>query len=308
MEFIKPDTRIDFLRFSKLAFVASLIMIVIGIASLMYHGGPKLGIDFAGGVLIQVKFERETTAAEVRSVLAEIGMEGSLIQQFGAADENEFLIRTEVSTSDLEGIDEMVGRALAEHFGSENYEIRRVEMVGAAVGKDLRKKGVLSICYAMIGILIYVSLRFEFRYAMGAIVALAHDIVITVGVFSLLGKEFTLPVIAALLTIIGYSLNDTIVVFDRIRENVKGVGRKTLPEIINMSLNHTLSRTLMTSFTTLLVLLALLVLGGPVINDFAFALTVGVVVGTYSSIFIASPLVLAWEKVLPSSEDRKKKR
>lgn len=308
MEFIKPDTRIDFLRFTRLAVIASLVMIFIGIASLMYHGGPKLGIDFAGGTLIQVKFERETTAAEVRSVLAEIGMEGSLIQQFGAADENEFLIRTEVSTSDLEGIDEMVGRALAEHFGSENYEIRRVEMVGAAVGKDLRKKGVLSICYAMIGILIYVSLRFEFRYALGAIVALAHDIVITVGVFSLLGKEFTLPVIAALLAIIGYSLNDTIVVFDRIRENVKGVGRKTLPEIINMSLNHTLSRTLMTSFTTLLVLLALLVLGGPVINDFAFALTVGVVVGTYSSIFIASPLVLAWEKVLPSSEDRKKKR
>lgn len=306
MEFIRSDTKFDFLRYTRIAVIASLVMIVIGAASLVIQGGPRLGIDFAGGTLIQVKFDLTTTAGDIRSALRQTEMAGSLIQQFGAAHENEFLIRTELSSTELEGLAERVEDALAVHFGAEHVDIRRVEVVGAAVGKDLRQKGMLSIVYAMIGMLIYITWRFELRYALGAIMALAHDIVITVGVFSLLGKEFTLPVIAALLAIIGYSLNDTIVVFDRIRENVKGVGKKRLSEVINASVNQTLSRTLLTAFTTLLVVAALFFLGGAVIHDFAFALMVGVLIGTYSSIFIASPVILAWERRWPSSGEKKR--
>ena len=307
MEFIRPDTKIDFMRFTRIAAVASLVAIVIGAASLFYQGGPRLGIDFAGGTLIQVKFDRVVTAIEIRNALGQTDMAGSLLQQFGAVHENEFLIRTEMSTSELEGLEDVVEKALGAHFGAEHVDIRRVEVVGAAVGKDLRQKGILSIFYAMIGILIYITWRFEFRYALGAIIALAHDIAITVGVFSILGKEFTLPVIAALLAIIGYSLNDTIVVFDRIRENIKGVGGKGLRDVLNASINQTLTRTLLTAFTTLLVVAALFFLGGAVIHDFAFALMVGVIVGTYSSIFIASPVILAWEQRWPSTGEKKKR-
>jgi len=174
------------------------------------------------------------------------------------------------------------------------------------VGKDLREKGMLAMLYAVIGILIYVTWRFELRYAVGAVIALLHDVLITVGIFSLLGKEFTLPIIAALLTIIGYSLNDTIVVFDRIRENIKGIRKQPLKDIVNSSINQVMSRTVLTSFTTLLVVLALFIFGGAVIHDFAFALLIGVLIGTYSSIFIASPTILVWESVSPSKEKRGK--
>ncbi|MDD5475035.1 MAG: protein translocase subunit SecF [Syntrophales bacterium] len=308
MEFIKPDTNINFMRFTRAAVIASLVMIVIGAASLLFQGGPKLGIDFAGGTLIQVKFEKPTSAGEIRNSLRGTEMSGSVIQQFGGVHDQEFLIRTEMSSSELEGLSELVESALATQYGPDQFDIRRVEVVGAAVGKDLRQKGMLSILYAMIGILIYITLRFEFRFALGAIIALVHDIIITVGVFSILGKEFTLPVIAALLAIIGYSLNDTIVVFDRIRENMKGLSKKGIHEILNASINQTLSRTLLTAFTTLLVVGALFFLGGAVINDFAFALIVGIIIGTYSSIFIASPTVLAWERLWPSKDERKRLR
>ncbi|OPL16414.1 MAG: preprotein translocase subunit SecF [delta proteobacterium MLS_D] len=307
MEFIKPDTRFDFLRFARTAAIISIVVIAVGVVSLLFHGGPKLGIDFAGGTLIQVKFDKETTAGEIRKALNQIDMGGSIIQRFGAAQDNEYLIRTELSEAELENLSGLVEKALAEHYDHDHFEIRRVEMVGAAVGKDLRQKGILSILYAMIGILVYVTWRFELRYALGAIIALIHDIVITVGIFSLLDKEFTLPVIAALLAIIGYSLNDTIVVFDRIRENVRASGRKPLRDIMNASINQILSRTLLTSLTTLLVVGALFFLGGAVIHDFAFALMVGVIVGTYSSIFIATPTVLAWERIWPAAARGKKR-
>jgi preprotein translocase subunit SecF len=177
-------------------------------------------------------------------------------------------------------------------FGAENVDIRRVEMVGPKVGKDLRRQGMLAILYALIGILIYVTVRFELRFAVGAIVALAHDVMITIGVFALLDKEFSLPIVAALLAIVGYSLNDTIVVYDRIRENMKGSAKSGFIKTINDSINQTLSRTILTSLTTMLVLISLFFLGGGVIHDFAFAMIVGVTVGTYSSIFIASPVVI----------------
>ena len=305
MEIIRPGINIDLVGKMRIACGASLVVIIISVLSLVFHGGPKLGIDFAGGTQIQVKFSQETTADGIRDSLRSMGLGNNIIQRFGYKDNNEFLINTERASSELEGLSDKITEALGATYGKENVDIRRVEMVGPKVGKDLRQKGLLAMLYAVIGILIYVTWRFELRYAVGAIVALIHDVIITVGIFSLLGKEFTLPIIAALLTIIGYSLNDTIVIYDRIRENIKGARKQPLKELVNSSINQVLSRTVLTSVTTLLVVLALFFLGGAVIHDFAFALLVGVVVGTYSSIFVASPTVLAWETISPSKEKRK---
>ena len=305
MEIIRPGINIDLVGKMKIAFGASLLAIIISILSLVLHGGPNLGIDFAGGTQVQIKFSQEATAEGIRDSLQTIGLGNSVIQRFGYHTNNEFLIKTEKSSSALEGLSNKIAEALGTSYGKENFEIRMVEVVGPKVGKDLRQKGLLAMLYAEIGILIYVTWRFELRYAIGAIVALIHDVVITVGVFSLLGKEFTLPIIAALLTIIGYSLNDTIVVYDRIRENIKAVRKQPLKELVNSSINQVLSRTVLTSATTLLVVLALFFLGGAVIHDFAFALLVGIIVGTYSSIFVASPTVLVWETISPSKEKRK---
>ncbi len=305
MEIIRPGINIDLVGKMKMAIGGSLIVIIISILSLLLHGGPNLGIDFAGGTQVQVKFSQEATAEGIRDSLAAIGLGNSIIQRFGYRANNEFLIKTERSSSELEGLSDKIAEALGTRYGKENTEIRRVEVVGPKVGKDLREKGMLAMLYAVIGILIYVTWRFELRYAVGAIAALIHDVVITVGIFSLLGKEFTLPIIAALLTIIGYSLNDTIVVYDRIRENIKAERKQPLQDGVNTSINPVLSRTVLTSATTLLVVLALYFLGGAVIHDFAFALLVGVIVGTYSSVFVASPTVLAWESIWPSKEKRK---
>lgn len=305
MELIKPGTNINFVGNMKLAFLISLAMIIISIASLILHNGPNLGIDFAGGTLVEVKFKESTTADTIRSALKTVNLGNSVIQRFGYKSDNEFLIKTENSSSELKGLSDTIEEALSTAYPAGAFEIWRVEVVGPKVGKDLREKGMLAMIYAMIGILIYITWRFEFRYAVGSIIALIHDVTITVGIFSLLNKEFTLPIIAALLTIIGYSLNDTIVVYDRIRENLRTLRRQPLGQIINSSINQILSRTVLTSGTTFLVVGALFFLGGAVIHDFAFALLVGVIVGTYSSIFIASPTVLAWETLKPSKKKRK---
>lgn len=305
MELIKPGTNINFVGRMKLAFSLSLTVIAISILSIVFHGGLNMGIDFAGGTLVQLKFQKPTTVEQIRVALKPVNLQDSVIQSFGF-EENEFLVKTPLSTSELKGFSDTLEEALAKTFTKGDFEVRRVEMVGPKVGKDLREKGFLSILYAMVGILIYITWRFEFRYGVGAVIALIHDVLITVGIFSLLNLEFTLPIIAALLTIIGYSLNDTIVVFDRIRENRRANIRGDLSGIINGSINQTLSRTLLTAGTTLLVVIALFFLGGAVIRDFAFALIVGIVVGTYSSIFIASPIVLAWEQARPAKEKKKR--
>ncbi len=306
MEIIKPGINIDLVGKMKIAFYASLIAIIISILSLALHGGLNLGIDFAGGTLVQIKFSQETDVDGIRDALKTINLENSVIQRFGYHDNNEFLVKTEKSSSELEGLSTRIEEALSASYGKENFEIRRIEVVGPKVGKDLREKGMLAMLYAMIGILIYVTWRFELRYAVGAIIALIHDVIITVGIFSLLDKEFTLPIIAALLAIIGYSLNDTIVVYDRIRENIKGVKKQPLKDIVNSSINQVLSRTVLTSVTTLLVVLALFFFGGAVIHDFAFAMLVGITVGTYSSVFIASPTILVWETMRPTKEKGRK--
>lgn len=296
MEFIKPGTKINFLGIRRLAFGLSGIVICVSIISIILHGGLNYGIDFEGGTLVQVKFAEPTRVETVKENLESIGLGGSLVQRFGEKKENEYLIRVEKSVSDLAGLSLQIEETLQKAYGKEGAEIRRTEMVGPKVGKDLRKKGILAIIYALVGILIYITWRFEFIFAVGAIIALAHDVMITVGAFSITNKEFTLPIVAAILTIIGYSLNDTIVVYDRIRENRRKMRRDSFAGIINASINETLSRTLLTSLTTLIVVVILFIFGGGVIHDFAFALLVGVLVGTYSSVFVASPIILTWQE------------
>ncbi len=340
MQFVKPDVNINFIGRKKLAYIVSAVMITISIGSLILHGGPRLGIDFQGGTLIQVKFMAPVKIDAIKSGLKDIDLGKSSVQEFGDLEANEYLIRTDTSVMTSEGFTNDVQKALASSTGGE-VEIRRVEMVGPQVGQDLREKALSAMFYALLFITIYISGRFEFKwmisgimatalggavyvltrlnvsipwlivgalivtlvlfwflelkYAMGAVVALVHDVIITVGIFSIFDKEFTLAIIAALLTIIGYSLNDTIIVFDRIRENLRKYHKNPLEIILNRSVNETLSRTLLTSLTTLFVVVTLFVLGGGIIHDFAFALIIGVVVGTYSSIFVASPILLAWQ-------------
>ncbi|MFQ5673841.1 MAG: protein translocase subunit SecF [Nitrospinales bacterium] len=293
MELIKPGSRIDFLGKSRPALAFSALLIVIGFVSIAMHGGLRYGIDFAGGTLVQLQFKNPPAIEEIRQGLKAIGMGDSTIQEFGS--KRDILIRVERAKGKLEAVGSKIRKSLGETMNIEDIIVERVEMVGPKVGKDLREKAALSIIYASIGIVLYISWRFEFKYAIAAIVALLHDVSITMGVFSMLDKEFTLVVVAAFLTIIGYSLNDTIVVFDRIRENLRRRSKESLQAIINMSINQTLSRTLLTSGTTLIVVFALFVLGGEIIHDFSFALLVGIVIGTYSSIFIASVFLVIWE-------------
>ncbi len=341
MQFIKSDINIDFIGKRKVAYMFSAALILISIASLLIHSGPRYGIDFAGGTLIQVKFQTPVDINAIKSGLASLSLGNSSVQQFGNPREHEYLVRTDIPETTDQGFTLALGKALNASTGG-NVEIRRVEMVGPQVGKDLRRKALFAIFFALLFIAIYISGRFEFKwllsgvmagtlmgsvyflslfnvsmpiliiaalvvtlilfwilnlkYAMGAIVALIHDVIVTVGLFSLFDKEFTLPIIAALLTIIGYSLNDTIIVYDRIRENLRKYHKQPLNIVINRSVNETLSRTILTSLTTLFVVIALLVLGGGIIHDFAFALTVGIIVGTYSSIYVASPILIAWQE------------
>ncbi|MBM4271445.1 MAG: protein translocase subunit SecF [Deltaproteobacteria bacterium] len=303
MELIKPGINIDFVGKMKIAFFCSLAMIIISIISVIWHGGLNYGIDFAGGTLVQIKFQNEPLIDSIRSAFKTIGLENSIIQSFGS---QEVVVRTAESPSDPKGLSTRMGDALEAAYGKGSFEIRRVEVVGPKVGVDLTRKAIFAIVFSWIGMLIYIGWRFEFRYALGGILALVHDVIITVGVFSLLNKEFDLTIVAALLTIIGYSINDTIVIFDRIRENARKNIRQNLGEVINASVNQTLSRTILISFTVFIVVVVLFFFGGAVIHDFAFALIIGVVVGTYSSIFIASPIVLAFEKIKPSHLKRKR--
>jgi preprotein translocase subunit SecF len=302
LEFIKPGTKIDFMGKKGLGFVFSGIVMLIGIASLILHGGPIYGIDFAGGTLAQVKFAQPVAIDAIRGALKDAGLESSSVQGFKGESEGEYLIRLPESPADLAGLSATISAALAKRFGEKAFEVRRIEIVGPKVGKDLRNKGILATIFALIAMLIYISWRFEFRFAVGGVIAIAHDVIVTIGVLSLTNTEFSIPILAALLTIVGYSINDTIVVYDRIRENLPKMRKEPLEKVINISVNETLSRTILTSFTVFIVLLALFFLGGGVIHDFSFALLVGVVFGTYSSVFVASALVAVWENKFPKKK------
>ncbi|MBT3921372.1 MAG: protein translocase subunit SecF [Nitrospina sp.] len=293
MKIINSDTHFDFMGKIKMAMIISGLMILIGLGSIVFSGGLKYGIDFAGGTLIQLQFKTPPDIEVIRDGLKTIALGESTIQEFGS--KKDILIRVQRSEEKLESVGSKVRNSLSKSFNKEDISIERVEMVGPKVGRDLREKALLSILYAIIGIVIYISWRFELQYAIAAIIALVHDVLVTMGAFSIFDKEFTLVIVAAFLTIIGYSLNDTIVVFDRIRENLRRKGKSTLTQIINASINQTLSRTLLTSGTTLLVVVALFFFGGEIIHDFSFALLIGVLVGTYSSIFIASVFLVYWD-------------
>jgi len=302
MEFVKPGININFVGRLKYAVAFSVVLTVICLVSIMWKG-LNYGIDFAGGTLVQIKFHKVISADEIRKTLIQIGIDDSVIQPFGS---DEVVIRTAKSSSEMKGLSTKIEDSLNAAYGKGAFQVQRVEVVGPKVGKDLTQKAILAVVFSWIGMLIYIAFRFEFRYAVGGIVGVIHDVIVVVGLFSLFNIEFTLTVVAALLTVIGYSIHDTIVVFDRVRENVRKNMKKDLPTVMNDSINQTLSRTILTSFTVVLVVAVLYVFGGAVIHDFAFALLVGVIFGTYSSVFIASPVVLAWEKFKPSALKKKK--
>ena len=302
MELIKPGIHLDFVGKMKYAITFSVILAVIAIASIIFHGGLNLGIDFAGGSIIQIKFQKVISADQIRTALKSTKLENSTIQQFGV---NEFLIRTHESFSDQKVLAENLENPLTAAF-NKDYEIRRVEVVGSKVGMDFQRKALFAVVLSWIAMLIYITWRFEFRYALGGIIALVHDVLIIIGTVSIFNIEFTLSILAAVFFIIGFSINDTIVVLDRVRENVKLNPKQKLGDIINMSVNQTLSRTILTSLTVFLTVLALWKFGGAVIHDFAFSLLVGVVFGTYSSVFISCPIVLLFENLQISKMKRKK--
>ncbi len=293
MKIISSETNFDFMGKIKMTMTISGLVILIGLGPIALSGGLKYGIDFAGGTLIQLQFKTPPDIEVIRDGLKTISLGESTIQEFGS--KRDILIRIQRSEEKLEAVGSKVRNSLGGKFNKEDITIERVEMVGPKVGRDLREKALLSILYAIIGIVIYISWRFELQYAVAAIIALVHDVLVTLGAFSILDKEFTLVIIAAFLAIIGYSLNDTIVVFDRIRENLRRRGKNTLVQSVNASINQTLSRTLLTSGTTLMVVVALFFFGGEIIHDFSFALLVGILVGTYSSIFIASAFLVYWD-------------
>jgi preprotein translocase subunit SecF len=295
MEIIKPGTQIPFLSYRRRAFILSGIL-SLAVLILIFAKGPKVGVDFAGGTMVHLKFHQAVTIGEIRGALARSVFGDSVVQDFGGKESGEFLIRLETIAGQLGTVGREVRRSLSEQFGSEQFEVRRIESVGPKVGKDLRRRGILSVIVATVMMGAYIWFRFELRFGLGAILALFHDVLITIGALVLANYEFDLPIVASLLTIAGYSVNDTVVVCDRIRENMRKHRREGLEKIINMSVNETLGRTIITTTTSLLVLIALFVLGGGVIRPFAFALLVGFVSGVYSTIFIATPVILLLEK------------
>ncbi len=277
----------------------SIALTVISIASLLYHQGPNWGVEFTGGTEIHIKLAKSLDTEVLKGALADNGFPSESVQRFGLPGDNEHLIQFAPELATFDQIGDFQ-RKLEDLFAtSENFEgasIQRIDYIGPRVGKELITKALLSILIACVGILAYLVFRFEFGFAVGAVIALIHDTLITVGAISLADKEFTLAIVAALLTVIGYSVNDTIVIFDRIRENMGNFPEKGFRELVNDGISQTLSRTLLTAITVFIVLLPLFFLGGSVIHDFAFTLMVGVVIGTYSSIFVASAFVVYWRK------------
>ena len=291
LKIFKKDTHIDFMRQRKLAMIVSLTFIVVSIGSLFMQQ-LKFGIDFTGGTQIEVGYEQAVELQPIRNALGTAGFDKFVVQHFGTPQD--VLIRIapeeEASGANKENFNTLVLDALKD---TGTVTLRRVDFVGPQVGEELTEQGGLAVLYALFFILAYVTLRFEFRFAVGAVAALAHDVILVVGAFSILQYDFDLTVLAAILAVIGYSLNDTIVVFDRIRENFRKMRKADSVEVINTSINQMLGRTIVTSLTTLIVLVALFILGGEVIRGFALALIIGIVVGTYSSIYVASAAALA---------------
>jgi len=291
---ILKEQSIDFLGKRRIAAIASAVILCICLLS-MFVRGFDLGLDFTGGTLIELGYENPVEVADINATLADNGFDGALVQNFGSRQDILIRLAPQVGEQTSAQMSDTVFRQLsaaAADAGLGAVDLRRVEFVGPQVGEELREQGGLAVLFALIGILIYVALRFEWRFAVGAVAALIHDVLFTVGIFSIFQIEFDLTVLAAVLAVIGYSLNDTIVVFDRVRENFRKIRKGTVTDVTNRSINQTLSRTIITSGTTLLVLFALYLFGGEVVSGFSLALIIGVFVGTYSTIYIATAIAI----------------
>ncbi len=299
IELIPHGTTIDFIKYRNITAAVSGLLILVGIAIVSIRG-PNLGIDFAGGSMVHVRFAKDATTEDVRGALAGTELAQVNIQELGGGD-NEFLVRVPLSEEDRGSVTKRVTKALSERFGADQVEILRVESVGPRVGETLRERAVLAVFFATLMMGVYIWARFEWRFGVGAAAALVHDVFLTVAALVVFNYEFDLSIVAALLSVVGFSVNDTVVISDRIRENMRKDKRAALRGIVNRSVNETLSRTLLTTGTSLLVILALYVLGGNVIHGFAFTLLAGFIVGTYSSIYIASSIVLYFEEKYPSA-------
>jgi len=297
IEIIKPGTNVDFIRFRKIAFAFSASLILLGVASLIVKGGPSYGIDFAGGLQMHVRVNPDVSISDMRQTVDHAGAGDVQVQAF-QGQPGEYLLRV-ASAEDQEltgGVATIMRETLEKEYGQRGFEMLSTDSVGPRVGRDLRRRAILSVLLATIAMGIYIAFRFDARFGIGAGVALFHDVTITVGAISLFNYEVDLTIVAAMLTVIGYSVNDTVIISDRIRENMLAVKRVELAQVINRSINETLSRTVLTTGATLMVVVALFTFGGPVIHGFAFSLIVGFIIGTYSSIFIAAPIVEWWSR------------
>ncbi len=307
-ELIKPNTNIDFMRLRPYAFAFSALLTILGVVALVARGGPNYGVDFTGGVMLHIAVDPAVGISELRSAVDELGPEaaGASVQDFGNA-KGEYLVRLPTAEENFE--QKSVAHlhdALANRFAAKGYRELRTEIVGPRVGSDLRRRGVLSVILSALVMGAFIAFRFDARFGLGAALALLHDVLVVVGALALTNTEVDLTVVAGLLTVVGYSVNDTVVVSDRIRENMHHSQKEEIGHLINRSLNETLSRTVLTGGTTLLVLVVLFFLGGGVIHGFAFTLIVGILIGTYSSIFIASPIVEMWKGGASSSLSKSK--
>ncbi len=306
MEFFR-DTNIDFLGKKWYFLTLTMVLFVVGMISLAIHHGPDLGIDFTGGTQVNVKFNQRVPTDEIRSALNHGELKECTIQPVGGANSNQVLISlalAQLNEQQLERGRDRIVAALNSRFGAGSFTVLHANIIGAEVGRQLRGQALRATLYALAGMLIYVGIRFEFIYGVAAVVAVFHDVLITLGMFSVARLPITLTVIAAFLTLVGYSMNDTIVVFDRVKENLKSSRREELSVVVNRSINQTLSRTILTSGLTFLSVLCLLVFGGDVLRGFSFAMTFGILVGTYSSVAVAAPMMVAyidWRKRRPQA-------
>jgi preprotein translocase subunit SecF len=293
MEIIRPGINLDFIGKMKLFAIISAGLAVVSLLLIVVRGF-NYGIDFAGGSLLQLHFQQERSVEQVRDILRTIDLAESEIQR--SETDGDFIIRVPSSDEPLDQIRQRIVGAFQQAFGEQGVELRRVEQVGPKVGRDLSRKALLAVIWSALGILVYIWWRFGFRleYALAVVLADIHDVLVTLGLFVLTGNEMTLTVLAAVLTVAGYSVNDSIVVLDRIRENLRGRPRDPLDRVVNASLNEILSRTILTGGSVLFTLLALMIFGGDVLKDFALALIVGIIAGTYSSMFVVAPMVLYW--------------
>jgi preprotein translocase subunit SecF len=299
------ETNVNFIRIFRYVAIVYAVLFIAGVVSLVVHKGPRYGVDFTGGTILQIKFDKPISTETMRNVLSKLGEGNASIQKFGEG--YEFLIRVEsrslvsVTTG---GFSQRVKEIVKTDLPGYTAEIGREETVGPRIGKELQTKALLAVLAAWLGILIYVAIRFDIRFGVGAVIALIYDVTVVVGLLSIFNKEITIPIVAALLTIIGFDVNDSIVVSDRIRENLRKMRREPFDFIVNRGINETLSRTIITSFTVLIISVLLWLIGAPAIKDFAFAMTIGIILGTASSIFIVAPLVVFWERRFPKKRKR----